>query len=479
MRCQGGVRGVAMWLVMVSATVASAAVKLPAVIGDNMVLQRGQSVPIWGWADKGEEVTVAIAGQSVAAKADDNGRWQVSLAKLETGGPLEMTVKSPAGSLTLKNILVGEVWICSGQSNMEMGITMANNAKQEIAAADYPQIHLFTVTKTQTKEPATDVKGAWAECSPTTILSGAWGGFSASAYYFGRSLHKELKVPVGLIHTSWGGSPAEAWTSRKALESAAEENPVMKGAHGSGMYNGMIAPLIPYGIRGAIWYQGESNVGRAFQYRTLFPTMIRNWRTDWAQGDFPFYFVQIAPYMYNRPGKDKKPVDPARLQACAELWEAQLLTLKNVPATGMVVTTDIGDLKDIHPKNKQDVGGRLALWALAKVYGRDVVCSGPIYRSMAVEGGKIRLQFDSAVGLKSADGKPLSCFTIAGADEKFAAADAAIDGETVVVCAKEVAQPVAVRFAWREDAAPNLANQAGLPASPFRTDTWKGVTEPK
>jgi sialate O-acetylesterase len=460
--------------IVLSVTVAAAAVKLPSVIGDNMVLQRGQAVPIWGWAEKGEEVTVGIAGQTVSAKADDQGRWKVCLAKLETGGPLEMTIKAPSGNVTLKNILVGDVWICSGQSNMEMGVAGAKNGKEEIAAADYPQIRLFTVAKTRAQQPATDCKGCWDECNPKTITKGVWGGFSASAYFFGRTLHKELKVPIGLIHTSWGGTPAQSWTSRKALEA----EPKLKGVHGSDLYNGMIAPLIPLAIRGAIWYQGESNVGGAYQYRTLFPTMIANWRTDWAQGDFPFYFVQIAPFHYNRPGKDGKPVDPRRLGACAELWEAQLLTLKNVPNTGMAVTTDITDLNDIHPKNKQEVGRRLALWALAKTYGQNVVCSGPIYKSMAVEGGKVRLTFDCADGLKAADGKPLGLFTIAGADQKFVPAEAQVDGQTVVVSSKEVAQPAAVRFAWREDAQPNLVNGAGLPASPFRTDEWKGVTQP-
>jgi sialate O-acetylesterase len=475
MRCKGLMRGVASGLVLLAlATVAAAAVKLPAVIGDNMVLQRGQSVPIWGWADKGEQITVAIAGQSVTAKADATGRWQVNLAKLEAGGPHDMTIHAASGDLALKNILVGEVWVCSGQSNMEMGIGGAKDSKQEIAAAKYPQIRLFTVAKIPAKEPAVDVKGAWAECSPVSVSTGGWGGFSAAAYYFGRALHQELEVPVGLIHTSWGGTPAQRWTSRKALEAV----PALKGVRGSDLYNGMIAPLIPYAIRGAIWYQGEANVGGAYQYRTLFPTMIRNWRTDWAEGDFPFYFVEIAPYNYTRPGKDGKPIDESRRQACAELWEAQLLTLKNVPNTGMAVTTDIGDVRNIHPQNKQEVGRRLALWALAKVYAHDVVCSGPIYQSMAVEGNKIRLTFDSAAGLKAADGKPLSYFTIAGADQKFVPAEAQVDGSTILVSSAEVAQPAAVRFGWREDAQPNLVNGAGLPASPFRTDTWKGVTQP-
>ena len=458
---------------------AVAAVKLPAIIGDNMVLQRGQPVPIWGWADKGEEVTVAVAGQTLATKADDKGRWKVVLDKLDVGNPLTMTVKGSSGStLTLKNILVGEVWVGSGQSNMEMDVRSSRNASQEIAAAKYPQVHLFTVTKKKAAEPQTDCTGQWAECSPNTVP-----GFSAAAYYFGRQLHKELNVPVGLIHSSWGGSGAGYWVSRKMLKSTPALKPLAEG-EASYMYNGMIAPLIPYAIRGVIWYQGEANVGAAYQYRTLFPALIADWRANWGQGDFPFGFVQIAPFAgYS----DDWGMSPA---ACAELWEAQAMTLTASPNTGMVVTTDLADVDRIHPKNKdyvgihptnkQDVGRRLALWALAKVHGRDLVYSGPMYKSMTVEGNRIRLRFDHVGGgLIASDGKPLTHFTIAGADKKFVPSVATIDGNELVVQSDRVAQPVAVRFAWRDDATPNFANKNGLPTSPFRTDAWKGVTEPK
>jgi sialate O-acetylesterase len=468
-------------LLMASAVSASAAVKLPAVIGSGMVLQRGQPVPIWGWADKGEEVTVGFAGQSVAAKADAEGRWKVSLSKMEAGGPFEMTIRgSSGGSVTLNDILVGEVWVASGQSNMEMGIGSCNNAQAEIAAANYPKIRLFSVEKAKAAQPATDVKGAWAACTPKNIVAGGGAGFSAAAYYFGRHLHKELNVPVGLINTSWGGTPAESWTSRKALES----NPVLKSlaqGEASCLYNGMIAPLVPYGIRGAIWYQGEANVGAAYRYRTLLPAMIAGWRADWGQGDFPFGIVQIAPFGYYDAWK----VNPA---ACAELWEAESMTAKSTPNTGLAVTVDIadnayihpknGDYQGIHPKNKQEVGRRLGLWALAQVYGRSLVYSGPVYKSMTIENDKLRLRFDHVGGgLKTSDGKPLDYFTIAGADQKFVPAVAEIDGDSVVVSSKQVAKPVAVRFAWREDATPNFCNQEGLPTSPFRTDRWKGVTE--
>jgi sialate O-acetylesterase len=451
------------WIAAVWASAVSAAVTLPAVIGDNMVLQRGRAVPIWGRADAGEEVTVTLAQQTLATKAGDDGCWKVVLSKLDPGEPLKMTVKGSSGSaITLKNILVGEVWAGSGQSNMEWTVTNSKDAKAEIAAAKYPNIRLFTVTKKKAVEPQTDCQGKWVECSPETVP-----GFSAVAYFFGRQLYKDLNVPIGLIHTSWGGTAAELWTSRKTLEA----DPDLKSlAHGesSSLYNGMIAPLIPLAIRGAIWYQGESNAGRAYQYRTLFPAMIANWRQAWGQGDFPFGFVQLAPFRYGNS-------DPA---CWAELCEAQRMTLDSAPNTGMAVTVDVGDVQDIHPKNKQEVGRRLALWALAKVYGKDIVYSGPLYKSMAVEGDKIRVQFEHVGGgLTTSNGKPLSEFTVAGADEKFVHATAAIEGQSIVVHSDAVPQPVAVRFAWRDTAQPNLVNKEGVPAGPFRTDTWKGVTQ--
>ena len=476
MRCQNLVRIATGVLLMIgSVAVAAAAVKLPAIIGDNMVLQRDQAVPIWGWADKGEEVTVTLSGQTLTTKADDDGRWKVVLEKLEVGQPLEMTVHGSLGnSVTIKNVLVGEVWVCSGQSNMAWRVSQTNNAEQEIEAAEYPNIRLFTVAQKKATEPQTDCAGDWRECDSATVPD-----FSAVAYFFGRQLHKELQAPVGLIHTSWGGTPAEFWISREAIEANPTLQPLVEvessdlyGSPASCLYNGMIAPLIPYAVRGAIWYQGESNVGRAYQYRTLFPAMIANWRADWGQGDFPFGFVQIAPFDYANTWN----FDPA---CCAELWEAQLMTLKSAPNTGMAVTMDIGHPKAIHPKNKQEVGRRLALWALAKVYGQNnLVYSGPIYKSMTVEDDKIRLTFDHVDGgLIASDGKPLSDFTIAGDDQEFVPAVAEVDGDTILVHSAQIAQPSAVRFAWHDTAQPNLANKEGLPASPFRTDTWKGVTE--
>ena len=507
------------------ASIVLGAVKLPAVIGDNMVLQQGLPVPIWGWADKGETVTVTVAGQSLSTKADDGGRWKVTLAKLEVGQPLEMTVKGSTGStITLKNILVGEVWLCSGQSNMQMGIANVKNAKKEITAAKYPQIRLITVPCKGTQEPQKSFNGQWVECSPQSVATTGWGGFSAAAYFFGRMLHQELKVPVGLIHCSWGGSSCETWVKRSALEvdpqyqtmlknydekvrsynplkaeatwqkqldawntavaaakAAGKTPPKAPGRSGdprfnnqrpANCYNGMLLPLEPFAIRGVIWYQGETNAGRAYQYRSLFPLMIRQWRDDWTQGDFPFIFVQLANFMVvkDQPGES----------AWAELREAQTMTLAT-PNTGMATIIDIGEAKDIHPKNKQDVGRRLALWALANTYGKkDLVYSGPMYKSMEKNGNQIVLRFDHlGAGLTAKGGKPLKGFAIAGADKKFVWADARIVGDTVVVSSPSVADPVAVRYAWADNPICNLYNRDGLPASPFRSDAWKGVTQPK
>jgi len=453
---------------MVIATAARADVRLPKVIASHMVLQRDMAVPIWGWADPGENVTVTLGDCKVEATACEKGKWAVKLAAMKAGGPHSIIVAGK-NTVTLEDILVGEVWVCSGQSNMQWSVQASDNAQEEIAAADYPKIRLFTVPPTVAEKPLDDCQGSWAACTPQTIP-----GFTAVGYFFGRALHKELGVPVGLINTSWGGTIAEAWTSQEGLSGDADFKPILDRAaafdpknpnQACNLYNGMIKPLIPFGIRGAIWYQGESNCSRAKQYRKLFPAMVTDWRKNWGQGDFPFYYVQLAPFRYNG-------ADPA---CCAELWEAQLATL-SLPNTGMAVTTDIADIKDIHPKNKQDVGIRLALWALANIHGEKIVYSGPLYKSMSVDGNKIRLTFDhTGGGLVARDG-PLTHFTIAGADKNFVPATATIVGDTIVVSSDQVAQPVAVRFAWRDDAEPNLFNTRGLPASPFRTDDFEMVT---
>jgi sialate O-acetylesterase len=429
---------------------------------------------------------------------------------------MPMTI-SGLNTIEIKNVLVGEVWLCSGQSNMQM--TMAKtesckyggvmNSEQEIAAANYPNIRLFTVEQKTTEQPQSDCKGQWQQCSPQTVTE-----FSATAYFFGRQLHNELNVPIGLINTSWGATPIEAWMSREVLKSGADFEPIFKRyadaaakypqakkeydqkikeweeavaktkienkalpekplppvgpGHKSspaGLYNAMVSPLIPYAIKGVIWYQGEANRSRAYQYRKLFTVMIKSWRDKWGQGDFPFYYVQIAPYKYLKEAAT----------VAAELREAQLMTL-SIPNTGMVVTTDIGDANDIHPKNKQEAGRRLALWALAKTYGKNKAYCGPIYKSMKLDDNKIILQFDYAENGLVFKGSTLKGFTIAAADKKFVSAEAEIAGNTISVSSKEIANPVAVRYGWENNPVCNLYNKEGLPASPFRTDRWSGVT---
>ncbi len=521
-------------------------VRLPHIIGSNMVLQREMPIPVWGWAEPGEEITVEFAGQKVGTKADEKGKWLVKLAEVAAGGPYKMTV-SGKNIIELTDILIGEVWLCSGQSNMAMQVKNMRDGVAEVAAANYPQIRLLDVPTMLSGWPEPDIDANWLVCSPQGLVSGPWGGFSAVAYYFGRELHKELGVPVGLINASWGGSYIEAWTApegfalvpeladivseiervnseyrqtllkytdsleawlkdvRSAL-SEGKELSAVKGLSGSltitrderlnykveatqpayphhpftltepksypwrptGLYNSMIHPLIPFALRGAIWYQGESNLDDGMLYHQKMKALIGGWRKLWGEGDFPFYFVQLAPFRYKDwPSKDVTPTSLPKLR------EAQVASL-TIPNTGMAVTTDIGDLNDIHPQNKQDVGKRLALWALVKTYGRsDLVYSGPLYDSMLVEGNKIRINFKyTGGGLASRDGKELNWFEIAGADKKFVKAQAKIDGDTVLVWSDEVAEPVAVRFGWNQEAQPNLFNKEGLPASPFRTDQW-------
>jgi sialate O-acetylesterase len=492
-----------------------AAVKTHGLFTDNMVLQQGMSVPVWGTADDGEKVTVQFQGQEVSATAKD-GKWMVKLNKLEAGGPYTMTIRG-SNTIELKNVLVGEVWICSGQSNMEMGLGGCADAQKHIAESKNPMIRLFTVPKKVAATPTDSVQGTWVECGPQTV-----GGFSGVAYFFGRDLQKARNVPVGLIHTSWGGTPAEAWTSQPALEAVADlkgyverneaaiknfsqtqekykadlekykevaqkakdegktpppaprapGDPATSPHRPAGLFNGMIANLQPYAIKGAIWYQGESNAGQAYLYRTLFPTMIKNWRETWHQGEFPFFFVQLAPF----GAIVKEPQD----SNWAELREAQLMTSLHCPHTGMAVITDVGEERDIHPKKKEPVGARLALAARAVAYGEEkLVYCGPLFEKMEVQGEKAMLSFKHVGGgLVAKDGK-LTGFTIAGDDHKFVNAEAEIVGDKVVVFSPNVAKPVAVRFAWSNCPVVNFFNKEGIPATPFRTDDWPGVTAPK
>lgn len=472
MRLSSCVRVVVVCLIALVASIAQAAVKLPAIVSDHMVLQRDQPLPIWGWDEPGTEVTVTLGDAKASAKADEAGKWSVRLPAMSAGGPWTMTVQG-TDTVTVNDILVGEVWICSGQSNMEWTVSISDNPAEEIAAGDHPRIRHIKLRHVPAKDPQEEVPSdGWQVCSPQTV-----GAFTAVGYYFGRTLQQELDVPIGLIGSNWGGTRIEPWTppcgfkqvpALQDITDKLDEFPQLnnEGAvnHQSALalYNGMIHPLVPYAIRGAIWYQGESNNGEGMLYHEKMKALIAGWRAVWQNDAMPFYFVQLAPFKYGG--------DPTALPG---IWEAQTATL-SVPHTGMAVTVDISDIADIHPRNKQDVGKRLALWALAKDYGQsDVVYSGPLYKSMAVEGNKIRITFDYACGgLVARDGKPLTHFTVAGEDGNFVDAVAEIDGDTVVVHTDSVAEPVAVRFGWHQVAEPNLSNQAGLPASPFRTDKW-------
>lgn len=494
-------------------TSVSADVKLPTIIGDNMVLQQGKELSFWGKADPGEEVTVTVGGQSVSTTADDSGKWSVKAPAISEYGPVAVSVKGN-NTIDIQNVLVGSNWICSGQSNMEWPVNRSNNPEEEIANANYPEIRFYNAEHTTAAEPQDDVKGQWVVCSPETIAN-----FSAVGYFFGRELHKQTGHPVGLIGTNWGGTPAESWTSMDKLKSVGELKPILdrwedivarhdqimadyakkveeweakkKELEAAGkdvpgkpregfnanhphraasLYNGMIAPLVPFAIDGAIWYQGESNAGRAYQYRTLFPAMITDWREKWGQGDFRFYFVQLANFMARNEAPEES--------AWAELREAQSMTL-SLPNTGQAVIIDIGEADDIHPRNKQDVGYRLAQIALHDVFGKeDLVYSGPTYKSMEIERDKVRLKFDHVGGglVAKGDSGELVGFAIAGDDKKFYWADAKIEGNEVIVSSKKVPHPEAVRYGWANNPAVNLYNSEGLPASPFRTDDWQGVT---
>ncbi len=632
-------------------------IELPALVGNNMVLQQNSNVALWGRATHNETITITTSwdAKSCTTTSDSSGKWLKTVKTPTAGGPFQIRVATRDTSITLKNILIGEVWVCSGQSNMAMKLSESETANEEPANADnLPQIRFFTVERTIGISPQDDVRGKWSVCSAETAKE-----FSAAGYFFGKQLHKELSVPVGLINSSWGGTPAEAWTSRetikklgdfdeklkkianitendlkraqnkldsvkalqtkllshtdqtntgiaekwmqaeldetdwkiikypaewsatdigifegimwsrktveipqawtekelilslgpvdemdatyfngkligvhnkiddwdkarnytipasdvkagkaviavriantyregglfgkpeqlkiypkdevdKAISLAGEwrykiaayfpEKPVANNPHNPAfLYNGMIHPLLNMTIKGVIWYQGESNATRAYQYRKLFPAMITDWRNNWQQGDFPFYYVQIAPFDYG-----------SKLIG-AELREAQLLSLGEVKNTGMAVIMDIGNADDIHPKNKHDVGKRLALWALANDYGKDnILYSGPLYDKQAIEGNKIRIFFEhTGSGLVARNGE-LTHFEIAGNDQEFYPAKAEIDSTTVIVHSPEVTKPVAVRFAWKNYANPNLFNKEGLPASSFATDHWKRKTQ--
>ncbi len=464
---------------------AQADVKLASIFGDSMVLQCELPVPVWGWADPGEDVAVSLGGQSKAAKADENGRWQVKLDALKANAEGQKLIVTAKNTIELTDVLIGEVWICSGQSNMEWSVAGALNPDKEIAAAEHPQIRLFNVPgHTTSPLPKDTCPGSWQVCQPQSAR-----GFSAVGYFFGRRLQAELKVPIGLVGSNWGGTRIEPWTSLAGFQSVPElktiadqvaaydENTQVGGGSPSAIYNAMVHPLAPFAMRGAIWYQGESNGGEGESYYHKTQALVNGWRKLFNP-DLGFYWVQLADFQ--QPNDD-----PAGGNGWARIREAQrkALTIKH---TGMAVITDIGQANDIHPRNKQDVGWRLAQWALHQTYGKkEIVPCGPLYKGIKVEGGAIRVSFDHVggglmVGKKEGleptqeveDGK-LGRFAVAGADQQWHWAEATIDGDDVIVKCSEVAKPVAVRYAYSMNpAGANLYNKEGIPASPFRTDDW-------
>ncbi|MGY8695539.1 MAG: sialate O-acetylesterase [Verrucomicrobiia bacterium] len=475
-----------MFLLFIACTLIStpsfADVRLPKILSSHMVLQRNADVNIWGWADPGE--TIVINADWIKAElnttADTKGKWSLALKTIDAGEAHSLTITGK-NTLHLEDILFGEVWIGSGQSNMEMPLIQVSNAytgiqnsEKEVANANFPEIRLFQAGNYSSQEPLDDVESGivmygvpeakceWQPCSPNTIPT-----FSSTAYFFARELYSKLNVPIGIIDSSWGGTSAESWTPKSSMEKLGMEKELAQADKlpqqadkkiPTRLYNGMIHPLRNFKIKGVIWYQGEGNSGRPDQYRKLFSTMISEWRREFGY-DFPFYFAQIAPYgKYN--------------DNSAYLREAQLHTL-SLARTGMAVTMDIGNLTDIHPKNKQEVGRRLALWALAKDYDFDIAYSGPILSKSTIKSEKIHLRFDQAQkGLTTNDGLAPSHFEIAGEDRVFHPATAIIKGKQIIVSSEEVSNPMAVRYAFTNDAQPNLINQEGLPASSFRTDEW-------
>ena len=541
-----------------AAQFAFAGVKLPQIFTDHLILQRNAAVPVWGWADAGEKVTVIFAGQTNSAIADDKGKWLVKLDSLPVSAePRELVVTGKSSSVKISDVLVGEVWLASGQSNMGSPVSSLHEADAVLAQAGDPQLRFFTVTKKTAAEPQTDAVGKWEAATPLTAK-----GFSAVAYLFAREIHRDQKCPVAVLHGSWGGTDIETWISLDGLkqnppltkavdrwDKAAADykriqaNPDLVTDHqkdlkqwqkevapafdaaskkynadkAAGMavgpkpqpsrpeptnpdpmgmpspsrrpstptvnFNGMIAPLVPYAIRGVVWYQGENNGGRGLEYRELFPRLIEDWRNQWQQSggaaaaNFPFLFVQLP-----CNGADATPVAES---GWPWLREAQLMTLK-VPRTGMAITIDVGDPNNVHPADKLDVGLRLALLAKKMVYGENVVASGPLFQNFKTEaGGKIRLHFTEtgsgltsgqqpwcAPGVQPFPKDKLIGFFVAGDDKKWVGADAVIDGDSVVVSSAQVPHPAAVRYGWANSPRCNLYNKEGLPASPFRTDDW-------
>jgi sialate O-acetylesterase len=446
---------------------AFAEIELPAVFSDNMVLQQKSEVAIWGWGLPSEMVKIVGSWNSndtVLATVQNDASWKATLKTGEAGGPYTLSVLGST-KVTLENVMLGEVWICSGQSNMELNITQKIiDGEEEAAKASFPGIRIFHIPKIGHDYPQRNCNANWVECSPTTVRSA-----SAVAYFYGRELHQKLDVPVGLILCAWGGTPAEVWLKKEEVE----DDPELKKASGvlqkcawwpyspGVVFNGMIAPVVPYTLAGAIWYQGESNVENYWTYNKLFRKLIGSWREEF-KSQFPFYYVQIAPFTY---GPEKK----------GFLLREQQVKAMETPNTGMVVISDlVKNVNDIHPRNKKDVGKRLANWALAETYGMSgIAYKSPIYKSMEIKKGKIRIDFHNAENGLACPDKIITQFMIAGEDKQFVDAEAKIKGNSMIVHNKEIKKPVAVRFSFDNASIPNLFNTEGLPVSLFRTDDWK------
>ena len=503
--------------ILILAPKTNADVRLPDVLGDSMVLQQKQKVPIWGTADAGETVVVAFQKQKLTVVADGRGKWRVDLKPLKADStPQTLTIEGK-NKIELKDILVGEVWLVSGQSNMQWTLLQSNNGAAEVAKANHPKIRLFNVSRMVGSKKRPGKMAEWKVCTPESVRE-----FSGAGYYFAVDLQEKLKVPIGIINSSWGGSQAEAWTPVEYLQAHPdlvatvertriwdEERPRVQveyaqaiekwkvesekqkaaGARPSpspgvpdalrdyrvaaSIYDGMIAPLMPFAIKGAVWYQGESNEARAEQYNILLPVMIRGWREKWGQGNFPFGIIQLPNYRQPKP----EPTD----EAWSFIREAQRRTALNTVNTGLIVTIDIGEANDIHPKNKLDVGLRMSRWALKEVY-KNKLSNSPVLQKYEIKGNKIILTFaDVGSGLRIKSGDKLNEFAIAGADKKFVWAEAKIVGkDKVEVWSDKVAEPAAVRYAFNNNPRnANLTNDSGLPAAPFRTDNWDDPTRGK
>jgi sialate O-acetylesterase len=494
-------------LLVLTSVWANASVTMPHVFSDHMVIQQEKPVFVWGWADPDESVTVEFKGNRKTTQSDSKGAWAVELPAIKASAESATMTITGSNTIVINDILVGEVWICSGQSNMEWGLGNVEKGAEETAKADLPNIRLLHITSKPSPRPLSDIENTWDSCKPTTA-----GDFTGVGYFFGKYLYDELSVPIGLIEAAWGGTRIEPWTPRegfsqvpalkdvvtfieqsdlryreampskiteiedwivKTQKAIAADKPlpdlpqwpaheIYSEGHPTQptcLYNSRISPIVPFSVRGAIWYQGESNMGEGMLYYEKMRALIAGWRTVFKQADLSFYYVQLAPFTYNT-------------NTLPEIWEAQTATLE-IPYTGMAVTNDIvGNVSDIHPRNKRDVGKRLALWALAKNYGKSgIVYSGPLYKSMEIKGNKIEILFDHVgSGLTTQDGKAPDLFEIAGSDNVFHAAKAKIVDDKVVVWSEKVGEPKAVRFAWSEIAQPNLMNKDGLPASSFRTN---------